>query len=80
MGILANDGCNSGLLLLSIPDFGYPDLVTMDVALLKPADGVLKLATSVEYGETEEEEEGAETHEYGRPGKKHIRTPSDEYV
>lgn len=72
-------GCGSGLLLLAIPDCGYPDLVTMDVKVLKPASGVLKLATSVEYGEVEEEEED-ETREYARPGKKHIRAPSDEYV
>jgi len=70
-----------GLLLLSLTDFGYPNLVTMAVAVEKPVDGVLRLATSLQYGEPDEtDEEPAETHEYGRPGKKNSRTPSDDYV
>jgi len=70
-----------GLLLLSITDFGYPNLVTLAIAVEKPVDGVVRLATSLQYGEPDEvEEEPAETHEYGRPGKKNSRTSSDDYV
>ncbi|KAH8779019.1 hypothetical protein BGZ57DRAFT_890306 [Hyaloscypha finlandica] len=69
-----------GLLLVSITDFGYPNLVTLALAVEKPVDGVLKLATSVQYGEPEETEEQPETHQYGRPGKRNSQTPDDDYV
>ncbi len=70
---------NSGLLLLSITDFGYPNLVTLALAVEKPVDGVLRLATSVQYGEPEDDhEESAETYQYGRPGKRFSQTHSDE--
>ncbi len=48
---------SSGLLLPSVPDFGNPNLVTMAIAVEKPVAGVLKLATSVLYGEPDETEE-----------------------
>jgi hypothetical protein len=70
----------SGLLLVSLTDFGYPNLVTLALAVEKPVDGVLKLATSVQYGEPEETEEQPETHQYGRPGKRNSQTPDDDYV
>jgi hypothetical protein len=82
-GLNANIGIIyvSGLLLLSITDFGYPNLVALAIAVEKPISGVLKLATSVQYGEADETEENtAETHEHGRPSKPHLRTPSDDYV
>ena len=69
----------SGLLLLSITDFGYPNLVTLALAIEKPVDGVLRLATSVQYGEPEDDhEEPAETSHYGRSGKRYSQTHSDE--
>ncbi|KAH9206897.1 hypothetical protein DL95DRAFT_396503 [Leptodontidium sp. 2 PMI_412] len=46
-----------GLLLVSVPDFGNPELVTMGVSIEKPATGILKLATSLEFGEAEPEDE-----------------------
>ena len=44
-----------------MPDFGSPNLVTMAIAVEKPVSGVMKLATSVLYGEPEETEEIGET-------------------
>jgi hypothetical protein len=68
-------------LLLSVTDFGYPNLVALAIAVEKPVDGVLKLATSVQYGEPDEGEEApAETHQYGRPGKRNLQSAEDEYV
>ena len=45
--------CISGLLLLSVPDFGNPNLVTTSIAVEKPNAGVVTLATSVLFGEAE---------------------------
>ena len=56
--------CSSGLLLLSVPDFANLNLVTMAITVEKPVAGVVKLATSVLYGEPDETEENtAEAHE-----------------
>jgi hypothetical protein len=55
--------------------------VTLALAIEKPVDGVLKFATSVQYGEPEEaQEEPDETRQYGRPGKRFLQTQSDEDV
>ena len=59
--------CSSGLLLLSVSDFGNPNLVTLAIAVEKPIAGVVKLATSVLYGEPDETEENTtETRESQR--------------
>ena len=59
--------CSSGLLLLSVSDFGNPNLVTLAIAVEKPVAGVVKLATSVLYGEPDETEENTtETRESQR--------------
>lgn len=55
--LFTDDFCGSGLLLVSVPDFGNPELVTMGVSIEKPATGILKLATSLEFGEAEPEDE-----------------------
>jgi len=53
--------------------------VTLVLAVEKPVDGVLRLATSVQYGEPEDDhEEPAETSHYGRSGKRYSQTHSDE--
>lgn len=39
-------------------DFGTPSWVTMAVAIEKPFSGVMKLSTSVLYGEADDEENG----------------------
>jgi hypothetical protein len=52
----------------------------MAVAIEKPISGVLKLATSVQYGEPDEAEETPETHEHERHGKNNLQTPSNDYV
>jgi len=44
-----------GLLLLSVPDFGIPSLLAVALAIEKPVDGTLKIATSVVFGEPENE-------------------------
>ncbi len=55
--------------------------MTLALAVEKPVDGVLKLATSVSYGEPEDtDEQPAETYQYGRSGKKNLQTPDDDYV
>jgi len=78
---LTKDWNFSGLLLVSVTDFGNPNLVTMALAVEKPVDGVLKLATSVSYGEPEEaDEQPAETRQYGRGGKRNSQTSDDDYV
>lgn len=46
-----------GLLLVSAVDFGYPGSVNLAVAVEKPAPGLLKLATSVQFGEPDDSEE-----------------------
>ncbi|KAK0122425.1 hypothetical protein ONS95_010661 [Cadophora gregata] len=57
-----------GLLLISVPDFGNPELVTMVVSIEKPVTGILKLATSLDFGEAEAEE-SEECEEGGSSGK-----------
>lgn len=47
----------SALLLISVPDFGNPSLVTLAVTVEKPAKGLYKLATSVLHGEPDDEED-----------------------
>jgi hypothetical protein len=44
-------------LLNSASDFGSPGSVSLAIAVEKPADGVLKFATSVQYGDPEDIEE-----------------------
>ncbi|KAE8442405.1 hypothetical protein EG329_003363 [Mollisiaceae sp. DMI_Dod_QoI] len=64
-----------GLLLLSVPDFGNPESLAMAVAVEKPIDGVLRLATSVVFGEPEEtEDEHQHTH------KNKPRMPAEDVV
>lgn len=48
---------SSGLLLISAPDFGYPGSVNLAVAVEKPSSGLIKFATSVQFGESEDSEE-----------------------
>jgi hypothetical protein len=43
-------------LLISVPDFGNPSSLTLDVAIEKPSDGLVKLTTSVLFGETDDED------------------------
>lgn len=57
--------CASGLLLNSILDFGTPSWVTMAVAVEKPFSGVMKLSTSILYGEVDEEENGTGARDNG---------------
>jgi hypothetical protein len=65
--------------LLSVPDFGSPNLVNTTIAVEKPISGLLKLATSVEYGEPDEADEN-ETHEQRRYGKSKPRVPAEDEV
>ena len=51
---------DSALLLVSVPDLGTPSLVTLAVAVERPAKGLYKLATSVLHGELDEEEDSGE--------------------
>jgi hypothetical protein len=48
---------SSGLLLLSVPDFGNPRLLALAIAVEKPEGGVVRLATNLVFGEPEEGEE-----------------------
>lgn len=59
-----------GLLLISVPDFGNPELVTMGVSIEKPVTGILKLATSLDFGEAEESEEFEEGSSSGKNSSK----------
>lgn len=62
------------MLLLSVPDFGTPNLLVLAVAVEKPVDGVLKLALGLVFGEPEtgeqvggvEEEDDTEDHHHRR--------------
>lgn len=74
----ANKWCCSGLLLISIPDFGNPELVNMGLSIEKPANGILKWATSLEFGEAEEEEAEV-NHEHGK-GKSNSRVDGEDIV
>ena len=47
----------SGLLFISAPDFGSPRTVTLAVAVEKPASGLIKFGTSVQFGEPEDVDE-----------------------
>ncbi|KAK2624183.1 hypothetical protein QTJ16_006133 [Diplocarpon rosae] len=62
-----------GLLLISVPDFGNPELVTMSISIEKPSAGIHKLSTSLTFGQVESEEldeEAAETEgDHGGNGK-----------
>ena len=69
----------SALLLLSVPDFGSPNLVNTAIVVERPIAGLLKLATSVEYGEPDEADEN-ETHEQRRYGKSKPRVPAEDEV
>lgn len=40
--------------MISIPDFGNPNAVTLDLAIEKPSEGLVKLATSVLFGEDDD--------------------------
>lgn len=64
---------HSGLLLLSVPDFGIPSQLALAIAIEKPADGVVRLATSVVFGEEEEDAETNEYHGHHYAGKSHPR-------
>ncbi|PVH80921.1 hypothetical protein DL98DRAFT_654370 [Cadophora sp. DSE1049] len=66
-----------GLLLISVPDFGNPELVTMGVSIEKPLTGILKLATSLEFGEAEE---SGEYEEGSSSGKSNSRIHGEEIV
>lgn len=69
----------SALLLLSVPDFGSPHLVNTAIVVERPIAGLLKLATSVEYGEPDEADEN-ETHEQRRYGKSKPRVITEDEV
>jgi len=72
---------SSGLLLLSVPDFGNPNLVTMAIAVEKPVAGVVKLATSVLYGEPDETEDNTtETRESRRTRKGNPQMPAEDII
>lgn len=51
---------NSGLLLLSILDFGNPISLSLAIAIERPEGGVVKLGTSFVFGEPVEEHSPAE--------------------
>jgi len=70
---LLTECCFSGLLLLSVPDFGTPSQLALAVAIEKPVDGVVRLATSVVFGLPEEDAEGNESHGQHYAGKGHPR-------
>lgn len=71
----------SGLLLLSVPDFGTPNLLALAIAVEKPVDGVVKLATSVVFGEPEDGEDTAAEHYEGRRTRKsNLRMPVESAV
>jgi hypothetical protein len=65
--------------LLSVPDFGNLNLVNTAIVVERPIAGLLKLATSVEYGEPDEADEN-ETHEQRRYGKSKPRAPVEDVV
>lgn len=46
-----------GLLLISVFDFGNPELVQLGISIEKSGSGILKLGTSLEFGEEDEEQE-----------------------
>ncbi|CZR67406.1 uncharacterized protein PAC_17305 [Phialocephala subalpina] len=70
-----------GLLLLSIPDFGTPSLLALAIAVQKPVDGVVKLATSVVFGEPEDGEDTTNEHYEGRRTRKsNPRMPAERSV
>ncbi|KAG0649189.1 hypothetical protein D0Z07_4554 [Hyphodiscus hymeniophilus] len=50
-----------GLLLISAPDFGYPRSVDLTMVVERPASGQIKFATSVQFGEPEDSENGGES-------------------
>jgi hypothetical protein len=57
---------NSGLLLISVPDFGDPGSVSLALSVEKPGDGKLVLGSSLVYGlDVEEEGEGVGDNGYG---------------
>jgi len=66
-----------GLLLISVPDFGNPELVTMGVSIEKPVTGILQLATSLKFGEAEESEDYEEG---SSSGKSNSRVHGEEIV
>ena len=55
--LLTHAASGSGLLLVSAPDFGNPSSVHLAVAVEKPASGLIKFATSVQFGESPDSEE-----------------------
>ena len=61
---------SSGLLLLSVSDFGDPHLVIMAIAVEKPVSGVLRLGSSVSYGEAEATEDAVEPEDETYAGRK----------
>lgn len=69
--------CVRGLLLISILDFGNPQLVTMGLSIQRPVTGILKLATSLEFGEAEETEEFEES---GASGKSNSQVAGEDAV
>ncbi len=73
--------CSSGLLLVSVPDFGNATLVTLAVAVEKPVAGVVTLTTSVLYGEPDETEgDTAEARDSRRSQKSKPRRPLEDTV
>jgi len=70
-----------GLLLASVLDFGNPDLVSLVVAVERPASGVWKLASSVSHGQPDEEgQEHEEVHVDRRTRRSNPRMPPDDNV
>ncbi|KIN07118.1 hypothetical protein OIDMADRAFT_15995, partial [Oidiodendron maius Zn] len=68
-----------GLLILSVPDFGSPNLLAMDIAVEKPTGGPVKLTTSILLGEQEDAEDIiTEPDEYRRSRKSNPRMPVGE--
>jgi len=67
---------DSGLLLVSVPDFGNPKQVTLAIQVDRPGEGLIKVGSSLVFGELDEGE-NEEAYEYGRSGKRRTYTEEE---
>jgi hypothetical protein len=67
---------------LSVPDFGNPNLLAMDIAVEKPVGGVVKLTAGILLGEEDANaDEGmAEPEVHQRTRKSNPRMPAGDLV
>lgn len=71
----------SGILLLSVPDFGTPNSLAMEIAIEKLAGGAVRLTTIVSLGEQEDTEGSfTEPDEHRRTRKSNPRMPAGNIV